>query len=216
MRSIIAKTSLRGGHRRSNLWKGILSKSIILFSIIYIIVITSCHNDYVPKKREFEQIDLPKKSYHIYNKELPYSFDIPDYAVVEEDHSKGAEPYWINIHYPEMRASLHLSYKTIDKKNTLQNLVYDTRMLTYKHDMVATGIEEYDIQAADSNTKGLRYEVSGKAATAFQFFLTDSKKHFLRGALYFEAHTGPDSVAPVFNFLHEDAMRLIGSLRWRE
>lgn len=70
----------------------------------------------MPKKREFEQIDLPKKSYHIYNKELPYSFDIPDYAVVEEDRSKGAEPYWINIHYPEMRASLHLSYKTIDKK----------------------------------------------------------------------------------------------------
>jgi len=135
---------------------------------------------------------------------------------VEEDRSKGAEPYWITIHYPEMRASLHLSYKNIDKKNTLQNLVHDTRMLTYKHDMVATGIEEYDIQAADSNTIGLRYEVSGKAATAFQFFLTDSKKHFLRGALYFEAHTEPDSVAPVFNFLHDDAMRLIQTLKWRD
>ena len=215
MRSIIAKTSLRGGHRRSNLWKGILSKSIILFSIIYIIVITSCHNDYVPKKREFEQIDLPKKSYHIYNKELPYSFDIPDYAVVEEDHSKGAEPYWINIHYPEMRASLHLSYKTIDKKNTLQNLVYDTRMLTYKHDMVATGIEEYDIQAADSNTKGLRYEVSGKAATAFQFFLTDTNRHFIRGALYFYSQPNADSMSPVLSFVKADLQQMIKTFEWK-
>ncbi len=169
----------------------------------------------MPKKREFEQIDLPPKSYHTYNKNLPYSFDIHDSAIVEEDHSRGAEPYWITIHYPDMRASLHLSYKTIDAKNTLQGLVHDTRMLTYKHDVVASNIEEYDIQAADSNTTGLRYEVSGKAATAFQFFLTDSKKHFIRGALYFEAHTEPDSIAPVFNFLHDDAMRLIQTLRWK-
>ncbi len=216
MRGIILKPSLRGGRRRSNLQKEIVSKSLIFFSIIYIIVITSCHNDYVPKKREFEQIDLPPKSYHIYNKDLPYSFEVHDSAIVEEDHSSGAEPYWINIRYPDMRASLHLSYKTIGSKNTLQELVRDTRTLTWKHDVVASGIEEYDIQGADSNTTGLRYEVSGKAATAFQFFLTDSKKHFLRGALYFDTHTEPDSVAPVFNFLHEDAMRLIGSLRWKD
>ncbi|MDZ4757147.1 MAG: gliding motility lipoprotein GldD [Bacteroidota bacterium] len=192
-------------------------KSIIsFFSILYIIVITSCHNDYVPKKREFEQIDLPVKSYHTYNKEIPYSFEIPDYAIAQEDHSNGAEPYWVNIRYPEMNATLHLSYKTISPKNTLQGLVHDTRMLSWKHESVASNIEEYEIQGADSNTTGLRYEVSGKAATAFQFFLTDNKKHFLRGALYFDSHTEPDSVAPVFNFLHEDAMKLIGSLRWRE
>ena len=88
-----------------------------IFLGILFMIATSCHNDYVPKKRDFEQIDLPAKKYHIYDKNLPYIFDISDNAVAEKDNSNGAEPYWLNIRYPEMHATLHLSYKTIDKKS---------------------------------------------------------------------------------------------------
>jgi hypothetical protein len=52
-------------------------------------------------------------------------------------------------------------------------------------------------------------------ATAYQFFLTDSTKHFIRGALYFEATPNKDSIRPMNNFVAEDMRHLINTFRWK-
>jgi gliding motility-associated lipoprotein GldD len=59
------------------------------------------------------------------------------------------------------------------------------------------------------------FTLKGNAATANQFFATDSVKHFLRGALYFEATPNEDSLRPVNNFLREDLKHLINTLQWK-
>ena len=61
---------------------------------------------------------------------------------------------------------------------------------------------------------GTFFQVGGNAATAKQFFVTDSVKHFLRGALYFDATPNEDSLGIVNNFLQEDMRHLINTFRW--
>jgi hypothetical protein len=53
-------------------------------------------------------------------------------------------------------------------------------------------------------------------ATAHQFFLTDSTKHFLRGALYFDATPNEDSLRPVNAFLQAEMKHLIQTFRWKQ
>ena len=59
------------------------------------------------------------------------------------------------------------------------------------------------------------FKVSGEVATANQFFLTDSTKHFLRGALYFNVAPNQDSLMPVNAFLIEDVRHLINTFQWK-
>ena len=53
-------------------------------------------------------------------------------------------------------------------------------------------------------------------ATANQFFLTDTSKHFLRGALYFDATPNEDSLSIVNKFLIEDVKHLINTFKWTD
>jgi hypothetical protein len=56
--------------------------------------------------------------------------------------------------------------------------------------------------------------VGGNAATANQFFVSDSTRHFLRGALYFDTTPNEDSLGIVNQFLQVDMKHLINTLKW--
>jgi gliding motility-associated lipoprotein GldD len=86
--------------------------------------------------------------------------------------------------------------------------------MTYKHSTRATEIVDSPIRTA-SGVSGVFFSVGGNAATAKQFFVTDSVKHFLRGALYFDASPNEDSLGVVNNFLQDDMKHLINTFRWK-
>jgi gliding motility-associated lipoprotein GldD len=178
---------------------------------------SSCHSDYAPKKREFQRIALPVKTYHPFRTNCEFSFDLPQYALAVPDTADPkAEPCWYNIEYPEFRATLHLSYKRFSgNKKELNALINDQRTLVYKHTVKADEITEEPFRFENGNT-GIIYELFGNTATWYQFFITDQQNHYLRGALYFNARTDADSVAPVFQFLKSDATHLIQTLKWAQ
>lgn len=60
------------------------------------------------------------------------------------------------------------------------------------------------------------FRIGGNTATANQFLVSDSVKHFLRGALYFDATPNEDSLRPVNAFLKEDLRHLVNTLKWRD
>ncbi len=60
------------------------------------------------------------------------------------------------------------------------------------------------------------YELKGNTATNLNFYISDSKKHFLRGALYFNAKTEIDSIQPVFDFIKADVIKMIESTTWKQ
>ena len=48
----------------------------------------------------------------------------------------------------------------------------------------------------------------------FQFFVTDSTTHFMRGSLYFNHAPNPDSVAPVLDRMEADVRRIMETIEW--
>jgi len=187
--------------------------SLLFILILFVMSLTSCNDDYQPKPRAYFRIHLPKKQYENFKaKGFPYSFNIPKYARIIPAKSKG-EKYWINIIYPYFNAQLYISYKPIE--NNLDTLLNDMHQMMNKHIPKANAINEQMFLNNDSHVYGMAYEIIGaQAATPYQFYLTDSTSHFLRGALYFNFSPNNDSLRPVINFLQDDARELINSFRW--
>jgi gliding motility-associated lipoprotein GldD len=180
----------------------------------------SCNSNYtVGKKKGYFKIDLPEKKYQLFDQPgYPYKFEYPVYARVIKDttffEAKPENPWWVNIDFAQFAARIHLSYKEIGK-NKFDSLVNDAFKLSYKqHTYIATGIEPEELITAN-NIHGIYFTLSGNTATANQFFLTDSTRHFLRGALYFEAAPNADSLSIVNDFLKKDLLHLINTLQWK-
>src|SRR5690606_5517192 len=159
---------------------------------------------YTIRQRGYYRIDLPKKEYKLFDKPgYPYSFEYPVYSQVIQDttffEAKPENPYWINIDFPGFNSRIYISYKDLTR-NEYDKLVDDAFKLTYKHTAKATAIRD-SLMRTPYGVSGIFFKVGGNAATARQFFATDSVRHFLRGALYFDATPNADSLRPVNEFL---------------
>jgi gliding motility-associated lipoprotein GldD len=174
---------------------------------------TACDNSYTPKPAGYVRIDYPEKSYQVYDGQPYYRFEIPTYAHVEQDSSPGADPGWINVVIPKLNGTIHLSYKPVH--GNLGDYITDSRTLAYKHSVKAEGIEESPFIERDQRRYGMVYDLKGDVASAVQFFITDSTRHFLRGSLYFNAPPNRDSLNPVIDFLREDIIHLIETTEWK-
>jgi len=159
------------------------------------------------------KVEYPEKEYQRFDSIAPFTFLYPKYAKVVEDNSPNAEKYWYNILFPSFDATVYLSYKAVN--NNLSDFITDSRNLAYKHTVKAESIQETLINRKDNNVYGLFYDFSGNTATALQFFLTDSSKHFIRGSLYFNNTPRIDSLNPVIDFLRKDILELTSSFEWR-
>ena len=85
----------------------------------------------VPKPKAYFRIDFPKKDYRLYDSVCPYSFETPVYSIIKSDVRDNAEPCWINIFYPQFRATIHVSYKVVD--NNLGEYLKDSDVFAKKH-----------------------------------------------------------------------------------
>lgn len=184
-----------------------------------LLVAASCNSPFTPKPRGYYQISFPEKKYQVFNQPgFPYQFELPVYATVIQDttffDTKPDNPWWINIDFPQFSGRIHISYKDLGK-NDFSKLVNDAFNLTYKHSYKASGIED-SLISTPNEVQGVFFRVSGNAATANQFFLTDSTQHFLRGALYFDATPNEDSLLPVNAFLLQDMLHMINTFQWKK
>jgi gliding motility-associated lipoprotein GldD len=198
-----------------------LRPGIFFISIVVACFIVSCNSDYTSgKKKGYFRIDFPEKKYQLFNMPgYPYEFEYPVYGNIVKDSmffQDRAEDYWINIDIPRFNGRIHISYKPINKTNQFDSLVRDGFKMAYKqHVDVSTGIND-SLMRTPNGVEGIYFSLGGNTATANQFFLTDSTKHFLRGALYFDATPNEDSLGIVNEFLKKDLLHLINTLRWKE
>jgi gliding motility-associated lipoprotein GldD len=170
-------------------------------------------NTIAPKPRAYYRLSFPEKKYAEYDSTCPFKFKMPVYTKITRDEHSGAEPCWLNLEFPKLNATLHLSYKEI--KGNLNSLMEDTYTLASKHQIKASGIEEQLISRDSVKVYGLLYEIGGNAASSVQFFLTDSTRHFIRGALYFNAVPNTDSITPALEFVRQDIYKMIESFEWK-
>lgn len=186
----------------------------IFFIILLISTLSSCNDYSQPKPRGYFRIFLPEKNYIPIQQDLPYTFVIPTYSALEKDNQAGAEKYWTNLVFSSFDAKVHLSYKPVN--GNLADLLEDAHKLVNKHIPKANAISEKMFINREKNVYGIAYSIKGAdAASSYQFYLTDSTHHFLRGALYFNVRPNNDSLAPVISFIEEDIQKLIESFEWK-
>lgn len=208
----------------------------LLFFVSYVLVLLSCNSPYTSKKKGYFKIDFPERKYTKFEeKGFPFSFEYPAYARIVKDSTyfdqDTLNPFWINIDFPRFGGRIFLSYKAIGGKSTYKikqpdgsyrdsigvnvfdYMVNDAFKLTNKNEVLASSIKDSLFHTTNGIT-GVFFRVGGNAATAKQFFMSDTTKNFFRGALYFDVTPNADSLKPVHDFLQQDIDHLINTFRW--
>lgn len=209
----------------------------ILFGSFCCLILASCNAPYVSKKRGYYNIALPERKYQLFDQPgFPYSFEYPVYARIIQDttyfDNNPENNYWRNIDFPQFNARIFLSYKEIGGHslykikqangqyrdsmglNIFDKMVADAFTLTNKNDVVSNSIND-SMMHTSNGISGVFFKVGGNAATAKQFFLSDTTKNFLRGALYFDVTPNADSLKPVQDFLQKDMDHIINTFKWK-
>lgn len=186
----------------------------IFLLLIVVVLGVGCNDEYTPKPRGFQRFVFPAKQYKTHHNDCGFTCEIPDYATVLPDFSMENKKCWFNIYYQPYNATLHISFDQVKQPQDLNKLAEDARTLVYKHTVKADEI--YETYIENERLHGMVYELSGNTATNFQFYVTDSVKNYMRGALYFNDRTNVDSVAPVHEYLKKDVLHMIQTLKWEK
>jgi gliding motility-associated lipoprotein GldD len=212
-------------------------KKYFFFFTILSFFVTACNSDYVSKRNGYYNIPLPEKKYQLFDEPgFPYSFEYPVYAKMIKDStyfdSNPENDYWRNIDFVDLNAKIFLSYKKIGgqalykvKKadgtykdslgtNAYDKMINDAFKLTNKNEDIATSKKDSVFKTAN-NIGGLLFKLNGNVATQRQFFMTDTSKNFIRGALYFYTTPNADSLKPVVDFIQKDIDHIIETFKWK-
>ena len=188
-------------------------------------LLASCTKVSTPKPYGYYRITVPDTSYVDFDKyqlpttndqrpttTYPYTFALSQNAVVQP-RTDVSEPYWINIFYPSLDATIHCSYKPIH--HNLRELTNDALEFVYRNASFANSIPEREYSHPEAQVYGVLFDLEGNTASSCQFFVTDSTHHFFRASVYCNCPPNADSLAPVYNYLRKDVIRMVESFEWK-
>lgn len=187
------------------------------------ILLTSCKPEvYTPKPRGYYHIELPKeRKYKLFDSAgFPYKFQYPVYSNIVTNPrffgDKPENPYWLNIDFPTIGGKIYISYKPMQGSESLLKLNEDFYQMTYTvHDKKADYIQDFYFNDGNRKVYTAIFNVAGDAASAYQFYATDSARHYIRGSLYFEATPNADSLQPLNDYLKQDITHMLETLEWK-
>lgn len=168
-----------------------------------------------PKPKAYPRMDIPKATYQRFDTLFPFSFEYSTLSNIQPDRSKGAEPYWINIEYPSLGATIYLSYKKVNRN--LGQLKEDAFEFANRHIQQADDIVESNIYDPAIPLMGKIYDIKGiNVACPYQFWVSDSTSKFVRGALYFNSQPNNDSLSPLITYVKNDILHIINTFNWNK
>lgn len=187
--------------------------------ILFLIIVSCGNEDYVPKPKAFLRLEYPEVSYKTQQlPKIPFSFEVNNLvdAIEVKPLQSSTESYGINLSYPDLKATIFLTYKAIEgKEKNLNAFLRDAQKLTLEHTKKADEIPVYPFENKANKTYGVLSEVIGDAASPAQFYVTDSINHFLTGSLYFKAKPNFDSILPAAKYIQKDIKRIMETIKWR-
>lgn len=184
----------------------------ILFFLIVAMSLFAC-GEYTPKPGAYPRIDKicgTSKEFHF----PQFSFDYSDIAEIQEQKKEQEGELWFNIFYPAYRVTIYCTYIQTNEK-ALSQALEASYQLAYNHVGKSEGIAQTLYTDSLHSKSGIIYDIKGSVATPVQFYITDDNSNFLRGSLYFDQEVNIDSVTPVIQYVREDIIGLMESLRWK-
>ena len=193
-----------------------MKKHTSFFAILSVlfIVLSSCQQSSIPKPYGYIRLTMPDTCYaDAVPAGYPYRFDVSCHADVRPVSDEQGGQYWIDLHYPALNATVHCSYQPV--RGNLRELTDDAIRFVYRHSSHASSIPEQGFVHAEARVYGVLFDLEGNTASSMQFFVTDSVRHFFRAAAYCDCVPNADSLAPVYDYLHKDVVRMVESFEWR-
>ena len=187
-----------------------MKHSILL--VLIPVLLAACTPDPVPKPRGYFRIDLPEKAYKAWDAQGPFTAEIATHATMVLRLDEGGQS-WYDLVYAQHKARVHLTHRVVEGQ--LWELIEDAHTFKAKHEQKAARIKPHRINRPDVHVHGSLFEVDGDVASPLVFYLTDSTRHFLYGALYFDARPNGDSLAPVTQRIREDIWHFVEHLSWQ-
>lgn len=167
-----------------------------------------------PKPKGYFRIEIAKTDARLFSpSNLPYQFLIPANCVLKYDSTGNNTPALV-ISYPRYHAQLLCHYQSITK-SSFRSIAEESRQFVYRHSVKADAINEKLFDHSQNRVYGIFYELKGNVATPLQFSLTDSTKHFFRGALYFDCVPKADSLAPVVKYIKANVLEIMQTFQWK-
>ena len=179
-----------------------------VFILLFLIIFFGCKKDLLPKPKAYLSLTYPEKTYEDLKLNRPYSFKVSKMATIINEKNN-----WLSIKYPKLKASLDITYRPL--KNNIRELLTEAEKLVFKHTAKADRIIPQDFINKEKRVFGSIYEITGNAASQIQFHVTDSTNNFIKGSLYFYAKPNYDSILPAVNYIKEDILHLIETLKWQ-
>ena len=193
-------------------------RKIVVLCIVSILCL-ACSKVSTPKPYGYYRITPPDTAYIPFDKSpitndqspinYPYNFALSVNAQIQP---RPDEPYWINLYYPALDATIHCSYKPV--RNNLRELTNDALDFVYRNASFASAIPEREYSHPEAHVYGVLFDLEGNTASSCQFFVTDSVRHFFRASVYCNCPPNADSLAPVYNYLRTDVIRMVESFEW--
>lgn len=180
----------------------------IILLPIFLLSVSSCQEEVMLKPKAQLRLQYPESNYKKLNSDCPYYFEFSSEANISTN-----QKCWANINYPKLKASINITYRPVE--NNLKELFVESEKLTFNHTIKADGISSLPFENKEHQTFGALFEVSGNAASPIQFHLTDSTKHFITGAVYFDVAPNYDSIKPAIAHIEKDIQRLMESTTWK-
>lgn len=184
---------------------------------------TACANVATPRPYGYYRITTPDTAYtdfqsSILNSQLstlnyPYTFALSQNAVVQPRLDTD-EPYWVNLFYPALNATIHCSYKPVN--GNLRELTNDALEFVYRNASFANAIPEREYAHPEEHVYGVLFDLEGNTASSCQFFVTDSVRHFFRASVYCNCPPNADSLAPVYDYLRTDVIKMVETFQWKK
>lgn len=193
-----------------------MKKNNLLLALCFIVLLVSACNDSkpVPKPSSFLRTEFPEHSYRPYLSPQNFRFELAD-LYMPKSFQQAKTNYSIQeIDLGPLNGTLFLYYLQIPNKDSLPDIINFANDKVDEHKIMADKIDFEQIIQPQKNVYGTFFELKGNVATNFQFYLTDSMKHFLRGEVLLNCRPNYDSLKPTLQYLKTDLKLMLNSFQW--
>lgn len=186
-----------------------------LLSCLGLCLLAACaESNPVPKPSAFLRPEFPDHAYRNYTSPNNFQFKLAS-AFMPKKFSQSKNNYSVQeIDLGPLNGTLFLYYLRFASKDSLPEIINFANDKVDEHKIMADKIDFEQIIAPKKRVFGTFFELKGNVATNFQFYLTDSTQHFLRGEILLNCRPNYDSLRPTLQYLKSDLQELVQSFKW--